>query len=425
MFSVPLSLTDKNPLAVLATLGAYNVRIWRFFEYQSNGYRELSDFQYDTTRILPGRAFFLITRNSALIPNTDGITVGSADGVTGNMAHIPGWQLQSGWNLVGNPFGFDIRRSSLRLGTGDTLQDVWYFDGSWVPGDTLKRFEGLAVRVSSATTLRLVENTEGGFQKSSAAVAGLNSVNSPDEWGLQIVARTDEMADKENYLGVHRGAQMEKDEFDLYEPPAIPGGVSLYFPHREWASDGIYSSDIRPLTADGQTWEFVVKAEPNAALELSFNGTETVPSGFEQILIDLDRNTAYNLRERQKVETDGGAGDRKYKVVIGSRDYVAQGHKNIDLVPKTFYLSQNYPNPFNPATTLQYQIPVKSDVTLKILNVLGEEVQTLVRARQSEGYYEVRFEASALPSGIYFAELRATSTDGETYRSARKLVLQK
>lgn len=76
-------------------------------------------------------------------------------------------------------------------------------------------------------------------------------------------------------------------------------------------------------------------------------------------------------------------------------------------MPKTFGLEQNYPNPFNPSTTIAYQLPVASDVSLKVYDVLGREVATLVNARQEAGRYQIPFNASNLASGIYLYRLQA------------------
>ena len=83
--------------------------------------------------------------------------------------------------------------------------------------------------------------------------------------------------------------------------------------------------------------------------------------------------------------------------------------------PKSFSLFQNYPNPFNPTTAISYQLPAMSggegsavsDVKLKVFDVLGREVAVLIDAKQSAGTYQVRFNAGALVSGIYFARLQA------------------
>jgi hypothetical protein len=88
-----------------------------------------------------------------------------------------------------------------------------------------------------------------------------------------------------------------------------------------------------------------------------------------------------------------------------------------------FFLMQNYPNPFNPTTTISYQIPEKGFVTLKVYDVLGNEVATLVNeesATGGAGSYEVEFNATGLPSGIYFYQLRT----GE-FIETKKMILLK
>jgi hypothetical protein len=76
-------------------------------------------------------------------------------------------------------------------------------------------------------------------------------------------------------------------------------------------------------------------------------------------------------------------------------------------IPTKFALYQNYPNPFNPSTTISYDLPVRSRVKLSIYNLLGQEVATLIEGEQEPGRYNVKFDASGLPSGIYFYRLEA------------------
>jgi hypothetical protein len=83
--------------------------------------------------------------------------------------------------------------------------------------------------------------------------------------------------------------------------------------------------------------------------------------------------------------------------------------------PQHFYLSQNYPNPFNPTTTIEYNIPVVGAygntplrmISLKIFDILGREVTTLVNEEKPAGKYKVEFNAANLPSGVYFYRLTA------------------
>ena len=96
---------------------------------------------------------------------------------------------------------------------------------------------------------------------------------------------------------------------------------------------------------------------------------------------------------------------------------------------KDFKLAQNYPNPFNPRTKINYQIRLASTVSLKIFDVLGNEVATLVDENNSAGSYEISFDASSLDvisSGIYFYKLEAIPNNGSNvYREVRKMILLK
>jgi hypothetical protein len=89
-------------------------------------------------------------------------------------------------------------------------------------------------------------------------------------------------------------------------------------------------------------------------------------------------------------------------------------------LPEIFSLEQNYPNPFNPSTSIQFRIPENSFVSLKIYNVLGKEVSTLINEEKNAGAYEVNFNASALSSGVYFYKLEAGN-----FVQTRKMVLMK
>ena len=94
--------------------------------------------------------------------------------------------------------------------------------------------------------------------------------------------------------------------------------------------------------------------------------------------------------------------------------------KNTYSTPVQYTLEQNFPNPFNPATTIQYKLPVNGNVTLKVFNIIGQEVATLVNEFQTNGAYSVSFDASKLSSGIYFYTLKA-----QDYSQTKKMMLLK
>jgi outer membrane protein assembly factor BamB len=102
-------------------------------------------------------------------------------------------------------------------------------------------------------------------------------------------------------------------------------------------------------------------------------------------------------------------------------DFIITGiEKNNIEIPTSFGLSQNYPNPFNPSTTIRYELPVASNILIKVYNVVGQEVMVLKNGFEQAGYHEVTFENSSLPSGIYFYQMRAGS-----FFETKKMILMK
>ena len=95
-------------------------------------------------------------------------------------------------------------------------------------------------------------------------------------------------------------------------------------------------------------------------------------------------------------------------------------HKNVDLPVTEYNLAQNYPNPFNPTTEIFYQIPQTGQVTLKIYDILGKEIKTLIDEPKNKGRYSVKFDASRLASGIYIYQLKVND-----YMNSKKMILLK
>jgi len=90
------------------------------------------------------------------------------------------------------------------------------------------------------------------------------------------------------------------------------------------------------------------------------------------------------------------------------------------IIPKEYYLHQNFPNPFNPVTVISWQSPVSSHQTIKVYDILGKEIATLVDDFREAGVYEINFNASSLSSGVYIYKLQA----GE-FVSSKKMILLK
>ncbi len=103
-----------------------------------------------------------------------------------------------------------------------------------------------------------------------------------------------------------------------------------------------------------------------------------------------------------------------------------------DALPAEYDISQNYPNPFNPTTRIRYQLPVESKVSLRIYNLLGQEVRTMVNENQSPGYKSIEWNSAdnlgnILPSGLYLLDFEATdiTNSSRSYSEVRKLLLMR
>jgi hypothetical protein len=115
-------------------------------------------------------------------------------------------------------------------------------------------------------------------------------------------------------------------------------------------------------------------------------------------------------------------------IVLAVGDRKDPGGAGAGEVPAEFVLYQNFPNPFNPSTTIRYGLPHRSTLQIMLYNALGQEVAVLDRGEKESGYHEFRFDATALPSGVYFYRLKARAidqADASEFVQIRKLVLLK
>jgi hypothetical protein len=106
-----------------------------------------------------------------------------------------------------------------------------------------------------------------------------------------------------------------------------------------------------------------------------------------------------------EIEVSGNQKNNEYSLLIGSAEYIKKYKGNY--TPEEFSLYQNYPNPFNPSTLIKYEVPEKANVSIKVYDILGNLVRTLVDQIRETGIYEVEFDGSELSSGVYFYKLES------------------
>jgi hypothetical protein len=161
---------------------------------------------------------------------------------------------------------------------------------------------------------------------------------------------------------------------------------------------------------------------PSSGYPLKFTwSTAQVQTIFDSVIIsDLFGGVLYKVRmdQRDSLIVTNSAIDRLSIITYGARLTDIQASDN--LLPKVTQLYQNSPNPFNPATTIQFDVPSTGLVSLKIFDVLGREIATLVNEMRPPGSYSVTWNPGNLPSGVYFYRLTAGS-----YSETKKMILMK
>lgn len=205
-------------------------------------------------------------------------------------------------------------------------------------------------------------------------------------WGLNPTLTTNSHETSVNY------------RFDNLNPQSTYEIQSEYY-----AGDGI--DRIQSMTANG----FTVQENIKITDEVINTGFYTIPKeSYENgyLIISISR------------EGEGSA--------VVSQLWLKETGTNLTVkyidenLPKDFQLSQNYPNPFNPTTTIEFHIPTSQNVSLKIFNILGQKVETLVQDYKKAGVHRINFNAQSLASGVYFYQIKAGH-----FNKNRKMILLK
>jgi hypothetical protein len=202
---------------------------------------------------------------------------------------------------------------------------------------------------------------------------------------------------------------------------------------REWPVDVRLTFGTNPsipkIIEDGFGGAFVSWTTPNQ-LHLQHLNPEGIASfgvegkivsighgeDFQSMCTDGNGSVMFSWQDMRSIYTTD---IYAHKITVPGLVTEVSDNKMID-IPSEFSISQNYPNPLNPSTIIRYSIPKSSQVSLKIFNALGEEIETLINEEKSVGTYELNWNAANLPSGVYFYRLQAGS-----FIQTRKMILLK
>jgi fibronectin type 3 domain-containing protein len=402
-----VSFPGTSSLTVGQVLSGAQNTDWRIF--RDNGSAEpnnLTELSSSST-LSPGEGYWLVTKGRFNFSNTLTMPPLGTDG-TYTMT------VRNGWNIVGNPFDVAVTWSVVKSDNSSTAT-LWTYAGSggYQASTTLEPFKGYYF--SSTSTVLKIRYP---FPSMNVALPPTPAV----DWKLQIALETEGNTDAENYVGTAQMAKESLDELDQRKPPRFLDQAFLSFslpgPNGE---EQHLSSDFRPSAGEGQVWTFSVTNPKRAIGKIRMIGIESVPPGFDVVLIDEQNTIPIDFRVTSEVPLRNSTERQTFNLIVGKKDFVQA--KEAQLVPKEFELSQNYPNPFNPSTTITYKVPREATVRLEIVSLLGQHLSTLAQGMHMPGTYSVTWRSfeQHSSSGTYFARLLV---DGKVVKTQKMMLLK-
>lgn len=364
----------------------------------------------------PGMAFWILSKNPLKISQqVNAVQIDNKD----LSYSIP---LHRGWNLISNPFDKSVKWQSvvtLNKLPQNQLLYAWNGTGKYTnPADMLP-YEGYYYNNDSANFLTSLKIP---YQSSPVF---LSKTNNQKEFPidksnfLMLSVNGNAGSRSEVYIGIDPEAKNGYDQKDYY---AAPGhfqktGINLIKAELRERDKYLYIEQ-RPAINEGQKYELEIKADPGHPIELKASGLENF-GNYNVLLLDEKTKNLFDLKKNPRFELNLAHQYNSFSLFIGTDEYISKIKQGIP--PLSYELYQNYPNPFNPATTIRFSLAGADKVTLKIYDILGKLVTTLVDNQSYEaGSYEVQFNGSGLSSGIYIVKM-----DSQNYTMQKKMVLLK
>ncbi|NUN10691.1 MAG: choice-of-anchor D domain-containing protein [Ignavibacteriaceae bacterium] len=420
LFSVPLVPQDNSASAVIGD----DIASFFLYGYNASGY-------YNASTVNAGFGYWLGLETSANIDVS-----GSSSADTTVLA------LNSGWNILASPFYKNYLKSAVWFKRNSVtvtpaaaadsawIQNVYYaYDkstASYSSSDTLKTWNGYWFSaLKDSVDILFIKNSAVIESEKSGLLFAAADINN---WAVNIKAVQSNSIDEMLFFGASINATDGFDaKYDYAKPPVspAPSAIQSYFERNDWNSLFTkYSTDIKAKfesPAQGKMWSFKYTSKTAGQVSLSWQNIltqipEAIRNTYSFTLTGDAVPTPVNMLSATAIAFEAQA-NAVYSFFINAN---VTGVEDNLLGELTFRLDQNYPNPFNPSTVIKYSVAENGPASIKIFDVLGNEVATLVSGYHNAGVYTVNFDATGLTSGVYFYKLTAGKQS-----STKKLMLTK
>jgi fibronectin type 3 domain-containing protein len=303
-------------------------------------------------------------------------------------------QLSEGWNLIGSLTSPLLVDAITTVPSGLAISDYFSYNGSYTADTAIQPGSGYWVKSSGSGTLTLNSSKAAprAIPRAPVDLSQFNMITVGDASG----------SSQKLYFGVSNASssisKMPAARFEL--PPVPPAGVF----------DARFASN-----------NYLETTTPGSSREISI-AISTVHYPVTISWGDVNGSASLVVNGKTVRMTSGSSvqiANANTQVMLKLNSSVAAAK------PTAFALSQNYPNPFNPSTIISYALPADAKVTLKVYNVIGQVVATLVDGVQTAGFKTLQWNAANLASGVYFYRIEASSLSQsvKSFVQTKKMVI--
>ncbi|MDR8390925.1 Ig-like domain-containing protein [Aliifodinibius sp. S!AR15-10] len=300
--------------------------------------------------------------------------------------------LHQGWNIISNPLDIDVSWSSVASANGGGIQPVWRFDGLF-------------------SEMSFFPSAKGGEAFYFLNDHGLEELVIPYEQAPNK-ERTKEPEKEIRLTTLVNGEETSsaavsfskegKPSVDIVAPPGDFEDATIRFMAENIVQGrtAALARIHRSIDPQGQSFEMKLRATPGKSINIALGeGSSSALTNI--VLIDKATGKSYDLSASSEIQFNPQKEVTPFTLVMGSTEYLEE--KQRQYLPKQVEVMPNYPNPFNPNTTLRFSLPQQSHVNVKVYDVVGRNVATLVNGVRPAGKYQLQFDASNHASGMYFA----------------------
>jgi trimeric autotransporter adhesin len=402
IISIPLELTSKTVSSVLVDdLTASDKKNWRMFSHatSTNTYLEL----VSSSNIEAGKGYWFISKDAKTIDTGSGSTVSST------LTEPYTISLPNGWNLIGNPYNYNVLWSDVKTASNVTgVLDLVTYDGAYnASDDRLNKFEGAFVFVSSGTLslkFPVTKNPNAGRVSSSAKIKNLNPIDQPN-WEVALTLRNGDMVSTFGGVGMNEKASMAADEFDKFTLPRFQEYLEIN--HSKNFINIPYAQDIVP-TRQNHEWEFKAETNIDGNNELIWDNSYFGNSQISLVLLDVEENISIDMKTVNSYSLRGKK-SKSFRVFYGNKEFI-DGKTAVS----SLLVHSVSPNPTNGQTQIGFSLPGTEETTVqvRVLNMMGQPVAAVFNGSLPGGYNEVTWSGkdnleSKPAGGIYLVEIRA------------------